>query len=81
MNNLIMTDIDTVLEIYDLAQKNGKKAGDNIQAEFEEVMKKKAEKFKLLGQTEQDLDLMTGNLREQGVKIFNIHENERKGKI
>jgi len=71
-----LTDVDTMLEIYKLAKKNGKKAGDNIVAEFNKVMKKK--KIKLIGITESDIDMITGNLREQGKKILNLNEIQRR---
>lgn len=81
-NNLIWTldNIGTVLEIYELGLIHGKKAGDSLQEEFEEILKKKKEKFKLLGETDQDIDLLTGNLREQGLKILNFKELDRQKK-
>lgn len=74
-------DIDTVLEIYELAKKHGKKSGDNIQVEFEEILKKKKEKFKLLGTTNQDKSLMVGNLREEGFKILDLDEMKRQQEL
>lgn len=69
-------------EIYDdaikLAKKRGKKIGDNIGQEFMEIAKKKNKKIKCLGQTLMDSDLLTGNLREQGIKVLNLNEEKRK---
>lgn len=71
-------DINTYMDIVHLAKKHGKKTGDNMQSEFEEVLKTKKDKIKLLGITETDIDLLTGNLREHGVKVLNLKEIERK---
>lgn len=73
---LFQTDIDTALEIMELAKKHGKKPGDSMQEEFEEV--KKSGKVKLIGLTDKDCDLLTGNLREKGLKILNLNEIERR---
>jgi hypothetical protein len=81
MNNLqslFITDIDTILEIYELAKSRGKKAGENCQEEFDEILKKKPERFTYIGDSEQDLDMIGGNLRENGLKILNIKEIERR---
>ena len=81
MNNLqslFITDIGTTLEIFELAKSRGKKAGDNCQDEFLEILKNKPDKFTYLGDTEQDIDLIGGNLRERGLKILNIKEIERR---
>ena len=73
-------DPKTVLEIIELAKKHGKQAGDSMQAEFEEIYKKKPDKFKLLGATDQDVDMITGNLREKNLKILNLKEIDRRKK-
>lgn len=76
MNNKLVwqTDVETMMEIFDLALKHGKKTGDNIQDEFIEIYKQKKEKFQLLGCTDQDIDLLAGNLREEGKKVINLNE-------
>ena len=71
-------DIDTYLEIIELGLKHGKKPGDSLQEEFEEVLKKKKGKIKYLGATNKDIDLLTGNLREEGLNVINLNEIERK---
>jgi hypothetical protein len=73
-----LTDIDTTLEIFELALKHGKKPGESMQEEFIEIYKQKKEKFQLIGCTEQDIDMLTGNLREEGKKILNLNEIERR---
>ena len=78
MKQMWKLDIDTALEIFELAKSHGKKAGDNCQVEFDEIKKKYPEKFKDLGITNQDVDLLTGNLREKGLKILNLKEIERR---
>ena len=81
MKNLVwQTDIDTMMEVFNLALKHGKKAGDNIQDEFLEIYKQKKDKFILIGCTEQDIDMLAGNLREDGKKILNLNEINRRKK-
>lgn len=75
-----LIDLDTYSEIIELAQKRGKKVGDSMQQEFEEVLKKKKQKFELLGHTDQDIDLLTGNIREMGLKVLNLKEIQRRKK-
>ena len=75
-----LVDPDAILEIIELAQQHGKKEGDNMQAEFEEILKKKPDKFKLLGATDKDVDMITGELRERGKRILNIKEIDRRKK-
>ncbi|MFQ5454476.1 MAG: hypothetical protein ACE5D6_09865 [Candidatus Zixiibacteriota bacterium] len=40
------TDIETYFEIIELGLKHGKKEGDNLQAEFEEILKKRLDNNK-----------------------------------
>jgi len=72
-------DISTYLEIVELAKKHGKKPGDEMNEELVEIMKKKS-KIKYLGETDKDLDLLAGELREQGFKVFNPKEEQRRKK-
>lgn len=77
--NLIwITDIDTILEVYDLAKKRGKNAGDSVEKEFMEIVKKKKNKAKIIGTTNKNIDLIAGECRENGLKVFNMKEYERK---
>ena len=79
--NLIwLTDINTMMKVYELAKKRGKKEGDNFQPEFFEVMEKTKSKIKLIGITDKDVDLLTGELREEGKKILNLKEIDRRKK-
>jgi hypothetical protein len=84
MNNLWLLNIDDFMTIYEeaiiLGKERGKKEGDNLEEEFFEIAKKKGmlDKIKHLGETNQDIDLLTGNLREKGLKILNMKEIERK---
>jgi 20S proteasome alpha/beta subunit len=86
MNYLWQISLDDYLEIMEeaikLGKERGKKEGDNLEAEFFEVAKKKGltNKIKHLGTTEKDIDLLTGDLRENGLKILNMKEEERKRK-
>lgn len=79
MNKLFtMKSLDVYLAVCDLAIKNGKKPGDSMQSEFDEVMKQHPEWFGYIGESEKDLDMLTGDLREKGKKVLNIHEIERQ---
>jgi hypothetical protein len=71
-------DIDTYLQVIELALKNGKKPGDSIQEEFEEILRNRKNNIKHIGETNKDVDLLTGNLRENGLKILNLKEIERR---
>lgn len=82
MNNVWMISIDDYLEIMEeaiiLGKQKGKKEGDNLEEEFFIIAKKKNKIPKHLGQTEKDSDLLCGDLREEGLKILNLKEIERK---
>lgn len=73
-------DIDTYLEIVFLAQNHGKKVGSNMQEEFEEILKKKKDRIKLIGVTDKDVDQLTGDLREERLKVLNLKEVERRNR-
>jgi len=77
---LFIMNISDYLEICELALKNGKKAGESMHEEFLEIMNKKKDKIKFLGITEKDKDLLTGEFREEGYKILNLDEIERRRK-
>lgn len=79
-NNMFMMTINIYLEIVELAQKHGKKPGDSMQEELEEVMMKHKDEVKFLGQTDQDIDMVVGNMRESGIKVLNLKEIERRKK-
>lgn len=68
--------IEDYVEIIDLAKKNGKKTGDNIEEEMLEIMKKKSKKP--FGTTDKDIDMLTGELRDKGIKVINLKEEERR---
>ena len=84
MNNLYLINPEDYLTIMEeaikLGKERGKKAGDNLEVEFFEVAEKlgKLNNIKHLGQTEMDKGLITGNLRENGIKIFDLDEEKRR---
>ena len=82
MNNIWTTSISDFLEIYEeaikLGKERGKKEGDNLEQEFFEIANKKNKIPKHIGQTEMDKDLLVGNLRENGHKILDIDELNRR---
>lgn len=69
-----LTDIDTVIEVYELA----KKENITLQQAFEKVLPARDDKIKFIGTTDKDGDLISGELRERGHKILNINELERR---
>ncbi len=73
MNNAYLMTIDDYLKIVDMAKKKGKKVGDSMQEEFKEYLKT-VKNLKKLGKVDIDIDMLAGNLREQGLKIFNMKE-------
>lgn len=75
---MYMLDVDTMLKVYELAKAHGKISDECIQSEFEEIKKLYPEKFKFIGITDQDIDMLSGNLRENGFKIKNLKEEERR---
>ena len=79
--SMFITDIETTLAIFELAKQNGKKAGDSCQEEFEIILKERPEKFTYIGKTDKDIDLLTGDLRERGLKSVNVKEIERRKKL
>ena len=76
-NMFLINDIDFLLKVYDLAREHGKKPGESIQEEFEELLKQNPEAVTLMGTTEEDIDMLSGNLREQGIKVTNLSEIDR----
>ena len=76
----IVKDLDVMMEVYRRAIAHGKKSGENCQEEFEELLKERPEAFEFLGNTLKDIDLLAGNLREDGVKVLNIKEERERDK-
>jgi len=83
MNHLhLVTDTNKLIEVYEeaikLAQSHGKKVGERFDEEFWEVAKQKGLVTQEIAKTEQDIDMITGNLRESGCKVINLNEEMRK---
>ena len=74
----IIKDIEAYFNICDLAKKNGKKVGDSMQEEFEVVSKEHPEYFEFVGDSELDIDMLAGELRDKGVKVLNMKEERRR---
>ena len=76
--------LNELIRIYEeaikLGKERGKKVGDDLGKEFFEILKKKGKKIEFLGIPNQDSDLITGNLREKGIKILNLNEEMRRNK-
>ena len=81
MNKLFAMNISIYLEAIELAQKNGKVAGDSIEKELITIIQKHKEEVTYLGETEKDKDLIVGDLRENGLKILDLDEIERQKKL
>jgi hypothetical protein len=75
---MFITDADFMCRVYELGKKHGKKPGDSLQEEFEELLKVDPGAVQFIGHTDQDVDMLTGNLREQGVKVTSIKEVDRR---
>ena len=86
MNNIWSISIDDYITIMEeaiiLGKERGKVEGDNLETEFFEIAKKKGltEQIKHLGTTDKDKDLLCGDMREEGLKVLNLDEIERKQK-
>jgi len=78
MNNIRIVDLGMYLEVVELALLHGKQEGEDMTAELEEIAKKYPDKVKFLGESNLDVDMITGNLRENGYKILNMKEIERR---
>lgn len=79
-NMFLINDIDFILKVYELGKKHGKKPGDSCKEEFEEMLKIDPGAVTFLGNTEKDIDMVAGDMREQGTKVVNIAEINRKSK-
>jgi predicted CopG family antitoxin len=84
MNNVWMLTAEDIELVYDeakaLASQRGKKAGDSFTDEIIELLIKKGKKLEYLGSTEKNIDVITGDLRESGIKVHNLNEEERRRK-
>ena len=67
-------------EAIELAKKNGKQPGQDFGTEFFEIAKKYNIKIDSIGETNQDAGLLTGNAREEGLKVLNLNEEMEKRK-
>jgi hypothetical protein len=80
MNDMWLITAEIYEEIINLALAHGKKTGDSMQEEFEEV-KKRHQEIKHLGTTNKDIDILTGEFRDKGNKVLNLNEEERRIKL
>ena len=69
--------IEDYLEVIELAKKNGKKAGDSMETELLQVMKKKNKKP--IGATELTIEEMMKEQASHGKKVLGI-ETDKTGK-
>jgi len=79
MNDMWLITAEIYEEIINLALTHGKKEGESMQEEFEEIRKKHSE-IQHLGTTDKDIDMLTGEMRDRGQKILNLNEEERRRK-
>jgi len=77
-NDVWLMTPEIYMEIYRLAVKHGKKVGDSMAEEFKEILQKRKGEIEHLGTSDKDADLLTGNLREEGLKIINLRELEKE---
>lgn len=76
MKKLWNITINQYFEIIDLAKKNGKVPGNSMMEEFEIIAKKY--NLNCIGETDKDIDILAGDLREENIKVLNIKEIERQ---
>lgn len=63
------------------AKFQGVKPGESFAKQLMEVMKRHPEWVTKIEPCDKDIDMMTGDMREQGKKVFNLNEYMRqKGK-
>lgn len=69
----------TLILLYQIGFRNGLKSGESpTDKEYYEVYKRHPDWLEPLGQTNIDLDMLTGELRERGLKVLNTRELERR---
>lgn len=73
----IINELKAIPLMYQLGYKNRKKSGAGLAEEAIEVSKRHPSWVTILGTTKQDAGMITGNLREQGIKILNLQELQR----
>lgn len=78
MNDVWSLSVDDYLEIVKRSRELGIKTGESMEEVLKEYMKEKGQKP--IGKTDKDLDLLSGELREEGVKVLNMNELKRKNK-
>lgn len=81
MKNIIWSikDLKVIPLIWQLGYRNGLKSGDKPTAnEFFEAWARHKDWVEPIGMTEQDLDMICGNLRESGLKVLNTNELKRR---
>lgn len=74
----ILNDTRAIPLMIQLGYKNNKKEGQGLAEEAVEVAKRHPTWVTILGNTEMDASLLAGNLREEGLKVLNLNEIERK---
>jgi hypothetical protein len=81
MGLAIYTNIKCVLTAMRYAKFRGVKAGHSYQLELIEVLNKHPEWLeKTEPCKENDVDMLAGNMREEGKKVFNLNEYLKKQK-
>lgn len=80
MNNMyVVNDMDAILKMFEKAKANGKKPGDNCQEEFAEMLKENPNAVTFIGETDKDIDMLAGEIRDSdpNIKVQNINEINR----
>lgn len=76
----VLKDLRAIPLMHQLGYMNNKKPGQGLAEEAIEVAKRHPEWITILGDTNYDIDTLTGNLRESipGAKILNVNEFKRQ---
>ena len=70
----LIKNIEAYAMILERALANGKIAGQSMKEEFDQVIQEHPEWFEIVGETDLDVDMLTGELRDRGVRVFNFNE-------
>lgn len=76
MNDIWMMTADDYIEIVKRAKDLGLKEGESMEEVLKEYMKEKNQKP--IAKTNKDLDVLCGDMREEGMKVLNMNELKNK---
>ena len=78
MGHAIYTNLKCVLLAMRYAKFQGVKPGESFTKQLAEVIQRHPEWLDKVEECDKDVDLMTGDMREKGKKVFNLNEYMRQ---